>query len=57
MPNQPIYFVTFPPLSKKKVAFFSHSLAVLVGDFAISVVLGLVVFFRGFYIDNFPLLW
>ena len=57
MPNQPMYFVTFPPLSKKKVAFFSHSLAVLVGGFAISVVLGPVVFFRGFYIGNFPLPW
>uniref|UniRef100_A0A2N9IP19 Transposase (putative) gypsy type domain-containing protein n=1 Tax=Fagus sylvatica TaxID=28930 RepID=A0A2N9IP19_FAGSY len=54
MPNQPIYFVIFPPLSKK-LAFFSHSLAVLAGGFAILVVLGPVVFFGGFYIGNFPL--
>jgi hypothetical protein len=44
MPNRPIYFVSFPPLSKK-LAFFSHSLAELAGGFAILVVLGPVVFF------------
>jgi hypothetical protein len=48
-------FRHFPPLSKK-LAFFSHSLAVLAGGFAILVVLGPVVFFGGFYIGNFPLL-
>ncbi len=49
-------FRHFPPL-QKKLASFLHSFTVLAGGFAISVVLGPVAFFGGFYIGDFFLLW